>query len=155
MVARRLPSVTNDLLPLFERDVDKLIAELELFESESALWSVVAGVSNAAGNLALHVVGNLNQYIGARLGGADDVRDRPAEFASRDLPRADLIAQLKTTKAMLNTVLSELGARRLEEPYPEAVLGYAMTTRYFLIHLYGHLNYHLGQVNYLRRVLHG
>lgn len=147
--------MTDDLVKLFDRELDKLIAELELFESEAALWADAAGISNAAGNLALHIVGNLNQYIGVRLGGTDYLRDRPAEFGSRDIPRHELIARVSATKTMLETVLVRLDAAQLEEVYPEEVLGYAMTTRYFLIHLYGHLNYHLGQVNYLRRVQHG
>ena len=155
MVARKLRDVNNDLRKLFERDLVKLTAELKFFESEAALWSTANGVTNAAGNLVLHIVGNLNQYIGVKLGGTDFRRDRPAEFASRDIPRDDLIAQLNATKTMLNAVLSKLDAAQLEQIYPEDVLGHAMTTRYFLIHLYGHLNYHLGQVNYLRRVLHG
>ena len=147
--------MTDVLVKLFDRELDKLIAELELFESEAALWAGAAGVSNAAGNLALHIVGNLNQYIGVRLGGTDYLRDRSAEFGSRDIPRHELIARVSATKTMLETVLVRLDAAQLEEVYPEEVLGHAMTTRYFLIHLYGHLNYHLGQVNYLRRVLHG
>ena len=147
--------MTDDLVKLFDRELDKLIAELELFESEAALWADAAWISNAAGNLALHIVGNLNQYIGVRLGGTDYLRDRPAEFGSRDIPRHELIARVSATKTMLETVLVRLDAAQLEEVYPEEVLGYAMTTRYLLIHLYGHLNYHLGQVNYLRRVLHG
>lgn len=147
--------MTDDLVKLFDRELDKLIAELELFQSEAALWAGAAGVSNAAGNLALHIVGNLNQYIGVRLGGTDYLRDRSAEFGSRDIPRHELIARVSATKTMLETVLVRLDAAQLEEIYPEEVLGYAMTTRYLLIHLYGHLNYHLGQVNYLRRVQHG
>ena len=147
--------MTDGLVKLFDRELDKLIAELELFESEAALWAGAAGVSNAAGNLALHIVGNLNQYIGVRLGGTDYLRDRSAEFGSRNIPRHELIARVSATKTMLETVLVRLDAAQLEEVYPEEVLGHAMTTRYFLIHLYGHLNYHLGQVNYLRRVLHG
>ena len=147
--------MTDDLVKLFDRDLEKLIAELELFESEAALWAGAAGVSNAAGNLALHIVGNLNHFIGVKLGGTDFRRDRPAEFASRDIPRGELIARVSATKTMLETVLVRLDATQLEALYPEEVLGYAMTTRYFLIHLYGHLGYHLGQVNYLRRVLHG
>ena len=147
--------MTDDLVKLFDRELDKLIAELELFESKAALWAGAAGVSNAAGNLALHIVGNLNQYIGVRLGGTDYLRDRSAEFGSRDIPRHELIARVSATKTMLETVLVRLEAAQLEEIYPEEVLGYAMTTRYLLIHLYGHLNYHLGQVNYLRRMQHG
>jgi uncharacterized damage-inducible protein DinB len=155
LAARTIPNVSDELRKLFERDCERFIAELEQFESETALWTAVAGVSNAAGNLALHIVGNLNQYIGAELGGTDFLRDRDAEFASRDIPRHDLIAQLRRTKTMVNSVLGTLDPARLEQIHPEEKLGYAMTTRHFLIHLYGHLNYHLGQVNYLRRVLHG
>ena len=147
--------MTAELIKLFDRDLEKLIAELELFESERSLWLTAAGVSNAAGNLVLHVIGNLNHFIGVKLGGTDFVRDRPAEFALRDVPRAELTAQLERTNVMLTTVLGKLNAAQLEAIYPEEVLGYSMTTSYFLIHLYGHLNYHLGQVNYLRRVLHG
>ena len=147
--------MTAELIKLFDRDLEKLIAELELFESERSLWLTAAGVSNAAGNLVLHVIGNLNHFIGVKLGGTDFVRDRPAEFALRDVPRAELTAQLERTNVMLTTVLGKLNAAQLEAIYPEEVLGYSMTTSYFLIHLHGHLNYHLGQVNYLRRVLHG
>lgn len=154
MVARLLPSVTDDLVQIFNRDCEKLIAELELFESDAALWSPAARVINADRNLTLHVIGNLSCNIGATLGGTDFQRDRPAEFASRDIPKRQLVSQLTETKIMLGTVLCKLEAAQLEGCYPEEVLGYPMTIRYFLIHLYGHLNCHVGQVNYLRRVLH-
>lgn len=147
--------VSDEVLKLFERDLEKLIAELEQYQSEASLWSTAAGVSNAAGNLVLHINGNLNHYIGATLGGTGYHRDREAEFATRDIPKATLIAEVSETKAVLSGVLGKLGAAQLEQTYPVESLGYTMSTRYFLIHLYGHLSYHLGQVNYLRRVLHG
>jgi uncharacterized damage-inducible protein DinB len=54
---------------------------------------------------------------------------------------------------VVRETLGKLAAADLTSQYPLQVLGYPMTTTYFLVHLYGHLNYHLGQVNYLRRLL--
>ncbi|NJK43557.1 MAG: DinB family protein [Pleurocapsa sp. SU_196_0] len=145
--------MNEELVKLFKRDLEKLITELEAYPDETAVWRMDGEIKNSAGNLALHLVGNLNQFIGVKLGGTDFVRDRDAEFASRDLPRATLISQLRDTIAILERVLSSLDAATLEATYPQEVLGYPMTTRYFLMHLYGHLNYHLGQINYHRRLL--
>jgi uncharacterized damage-inducible protein DinB len=145
--------MTNHLMLLYRRDLEKLIAELELYGSESDLWRVTGEITNSAGNLALHVIGNLNHFIGVKLGHSNFVRDRDAEFSLRDVPRAELVQQLRQTIVMLETTLPTLDAAALDAPFPLEVLGYPMTAGYFLIHLYGHLNYHLGQVNYLRRLV--
>jgi uncharacterized damage-inducible protein DinB len=142
--------MNEELLKLFRRDLEKLITELEAYPDETAVWRVDGEIKNSAGNLALHLIGNLNGFIGVKLGGTDFVRDRDAEFASRDLPRATLVAQVRDTIAVLERVLLDVNP---EATYPQEVLGYPMTTRYFLMHLYGHLNYHLGQINYHRRLL--
>ncbi len=139
------------LKTLFVRDLEKLIVQLEGYSSEAAVWVLAGEIKNSAGTLALHLVGNLNQYIGVGLGHTDFVRDRPAEFATRDVPKAELIAQLRATIAMLERVLGpDFDPLKT---YPDEVLGYPMTTQYFLIHLYGHLNWHLGQVDYHRRLI--
>jgi uncharacterized damage-inducible protein DinB len=145
--------MTQNLLQLYRRDLDKLITELEAYPTEAALWRVAGEIKNSAGNLTLHLVGNLNLFIGVKLGNSDFVRDRDAEFALRDVPRADLVQKLRQTITMLETTLPTLTSAVLEETYPLEVLGYPMSTQYFLIHLYGHLNYHLGQVNYHRRLV--
>jgi uncharacterized damage-inducible protein DinB len=137
---------------LFERDLNRLLSEIEAYSDESLLWKRAEGISNPAGNLALHLVGNLNTYIGKNLGGTDYVRDRPAEFASI-VSKSDLIEKITTTKHIILKILLNLQTEDLHETYPEEVLGYPMTTEYFLTHLYGHLNYHLGQINYHRRLV--
>lgn len=138
------------LKTLFVRDLEKLIVQLEGYSSDAAVWLLAGEIKNSAGTLALHLVGNLNQYIGVGLGHTDYVRDRPAEFATRDVPRAKLISQVKATITLLERVLGP--DITLETLYPNEVLGYPMTTQYFLIHLYGHLNWHLGQIDYHRRL---
>jgi uncharacterized damage-inducible protein DinB len=146
--------MNQELIDLFQRDLKKLIVELEAYPNEAALWAKGGEVKNAAGNLALHIIGNLNGFIGVDLGGTDFKRDREAEFNSSGTPRAEIIAQLEATITTIGSVLASLTTAQLEAKFPKEVLGYAMTTQGFLLHLYGHLNYHLGQINYHRRLLH-
>ncbi len=143
----------QSLIQLFQRDLSKLVAELEAYPNEAGLWVVKGEIKNPAGNLALHVNGNLNQHVGVLLGGTDYVRDREAEFGSKGVPKAEVIAAVQATSSMIETVLEGLDPARLERPYPQEVLGHPMTVGYFLVHLHGHLNWHLGQINYHRRLI--
>jgi hypothetical protein len=143
--------MTEHLLALFKRDLEKLVLELEAYTVESDLWKLTGQIKNSPGNLVLHLHGNLNHYVGKILGKLEFVRDREAEFSLSNVPRAELIAMVHATSAMLETVLPSL--EDLEKSYPLETLGYPMTTGYFLLHLYGHLNWHLGQVNYHRRLV--
>jgi hypothetical protein len=145
--------MVQELSTLFIRDLQKLQDEIEAFQEESNLWVITGQVKNASGNLCLHLVGNLNTYLGKNLGNSGYVRDRPAEFSRKAVPKSEILNLVKETSTMVQTVLSNLQSNDLLKRYPEDVLGYEMTTGYFLIHLYGHLSYHLGQINYLRRIL--
>ena len=145
--------MTQDLIKLFQRDLAKLVNDLEAYPSEESVWLVATDIKNPAGNLALHLVGNLTQYIGVDLGGTDYIRNREAEFNLKNVPRAEIIKTIHSTSIMIEKVLSTLDATKLEQVFPKEVLGYPMSTSYFLMHLYGHLNWHLGQINYHRRLL--
>ena len=144
--------MTHSLISLFQRDLAKLVKELEAYPNEESLWVVVHDIKNPAGNLALHLVGNLNQFIGVVLGGTTYQRNRDAEFGSKNVSQAELISVVQETSCMIESVLKDIYVFALEQPYPQEVLGYPMTTSYFLLHLYGHLNWHLGQINYHRRL---
>jgi uncharacterized damage-inducible protein DinB len=143
----------DSLISLFTRDLNKLKAEIETYQNEEALWKTDKSIANSAGNLCLHLVGNLNTYIGAQLGNSGYIRQRDLEFSLKDIPRSELIEQIEKTIGVVNSILVKLSAEDLEKVYPIEPLGYTMTTEYFLIHLYGHLNYHVGQINYHRRLL--
>jgi uncharacterized damage-inducible protein DinB len=136
--------------PLFERDLNRLIKEITAFPNDEQLWQTPPGVTNSAGNLALHLEGNLREFIGRQIGGVAYTRQRQAEFDTKGLTREDLVARIEATREL---VLASLPAAKMDEIFPENVLGEPLTTRHFLLHLYGHLNYHLGQINYLRRLL--
>ncbi|WP_185117063.1 DinB family protein [Chryseobacterium phocaeense] len=145
--------ITESLKSLYSRDLNTLKKEIEAYQNEENLWKTDKNIANSAGNLCLHLVGNLNHFIGAQLGNTGYVRHRDLEFSLKDVPRAELIEKIESTIVMIDTVLSQLSEDDLKKEYPLVVFEAKMTTDYFLIHLVAHLDYHLGQINYHRRLL--
>lgn len=145
--------VTETLKTLFNRDLNKLKTEIESYENESSIWQIDKNISNSAGNLCLHLIGNLNTYIGAELGKTDYIRNRPLEFSLKDIPKSELIEKIEATIQVVNSTLETLNDTDLEKNYPQIVFEKEMTTGFFLIHLATHLGYHLGQINYHRRLV--
>ncbi len=142
----------TSIVQVFEKDLIRLKLEIEAFEIDENLWLKSDGINNSAGNLCLHIIGNLNNYIGAILGNTGYIRNRPLEFTEK-VTKNNLLEKIENTQLVVFKTLESLNPDHLEKIYPEDVLGYRMTTEYFLIHLLGHLNYHLGQINYHRRIL--
>lgn len=146
--------IINTLRGLFKRDLETLKKEIGLYQTEANLWTIDAAISNSAGNLCLHLVGNLNTYIGAEFGKTGYIRNRDLEFSQKDVPQTALLAKIEDTIAVVDLALSQLNEAQLQADYPQEVFaGKTMTTEYFLIHLVAHLSYHLGQINYHRRLL--
>ena len=148
-------SAAKDLAPLFRRDLTRLGQQIEAFPNDEALWQTLPGVTNAAGNLALHIEGNLREYVGRHLGKLPYTRNRALEFSLKGLSKHELSTRLAELRRSIPSVIEQLSPEQMETQYPEAVLEAAMSTQQFLIHLYGHLNWHLGQIDYLRRILSG
>jgi hypothetical protein len=147
--------LSNELSVLFARDIARLIQELTAFPDTASLWKTAPGVANAAGTLALHLEGGLRHFVGWHLGKIDYRRDRPLEFSARGVEQAELIARLERLKEMVPRVVAGLSESELDADFPEVVLDKPLPTRQWLIHLNGHLNYHLGQIDYLRRFVTG
>lgn len=148
-------NVNHDMVLLLTRDLDAFAREIELFPDDELLWKPLPGIVNSAGNLAMHVCGNLNHFIGARLGGTGYVRNREAEFNTRSGARAELIDTLRKTAEVVRSVLPAVTEERLRSDYPEAVGGTTLPCGRFLLHLCTHVTLHLGQAGYLRRALTG
>lgn len=138
---------------IFTRDLNKLKDELNAYTNQADLWKLADGISNSAGNLTLHLIGNLNHFMGATLGNTGYVRNRDAEFALKDIPREKLLADIDAVVAVVTTTLTQLPDADLVKEFPLEVGGKRFPTGTFLLHLYGHLSYHLGQINYHRRLL--
>lgn len=145
--------LTKTLETIFHRDLDALKQEIEAYQNEDRLWMVTKDISNSAGNLCLHIIGNLNHFIGAILGHTGYVRQRELEFTRTHVPKIEMITNIGATKAIVAKVLADLTTTDLEREYELKVFNKPMSTGYFLVHLSTHLAYHLGQINYHRRLL--
>lgn len=137
------------------RDLATLAAQLDAYRDERDLWRAVPGITNVGGTLVLHLAGNVRHFIGAQLGGSGYVRDREAEFTRRDVPRGELRDSVAAARAEVDTTLARLDDGALDRPYPLAVGGASLSTGQFLVHVATHLAYHLGQLDYHRRVATG
>ncbi|MEC7386755.1 MAG: DinB family protein [Gemmatimonadota bacterium] len=141
----------RDYAALFSRELDRLEGEIEQYSNESKLWAVSGNQKNSAGNLVLHVCGNLMHYIAEGLGQSGYVRDREAEF-SECVTRSELIERVRTCKLRVTAVLETLDDSILDETYPAQAperMG-RIRSRTFLLHLIWHLGWHLGQIYYHR-----
>ena len=141
------------LRTLFNRDLNQLKKEMELYQNETDIWRVQKGISNSAGNLCLHLIGNINSYIGAEFGKTNYIRNRALEFSLKNVPKAELLNKIEETRTVVDHALSSLTEEMLQNEYPILVFETKMTTEFFLIHLTTHLAYHVGQINYHRRLL--
>jgi hypothetical protein len=119
------------------------------------VWRTTAGIANSAGNLALHVAGNLQYFVGAVLGGTGNVRNRELEVSRRVGPRDAVKAEIRAAIAVVRDVLPTLSPDRLGGEYPEPVNGVRIRTDRFLLHLCAHTAYHLGQASFVRRAVTG
>ena len=141
---------------LFDKDLATLRTELEGYPDDASVWKAAPGIANSAGTLVLHLTGNLKHFVGAGLGKTGYVRDRDGEFGDRDLPRAALLQRIDETRQVVAKTLGVIDDAVLDAAYPAKgpqVLGDAPTANAILTYMYGHFAYHLGQVNYHRRLL--
>ncbi|MFV1981529.1 MAG: DinB family protein [Rhodothermia bacterium] len=140
---------------VLKRDLEGLRAQIKAYPEENRLWEIPAGISNSGGTLALHLVGNVRHYIGAHIGGSGYVRDRDAEFRGRNISVSDIEESIDSAIEEVSNALGLVTDEMMEHEYPIAVLGTRLSTGQFLIHLVNHFGYHLGQLDYHRRMTTG
>jgi uncharacterized damage-inducible protein DinB len=150
-----MSDLTRELTRFFVRELRSFEREIEMFPDDELVWKTLPGVTNSAGNLAAHVAGNLQHFVGHLLGKTGYIRNRDLEFSRRSGSRADLVRELRAAIAVVEDVLPRLDDAALARDYPEKLGGVTLTTRVFILHLASHLAHHLGQAGYLRRVLTG
>lgn len=140
------------LKQLFQSDLEKLKTEITSFKDEKNIWKISGDIKNSAGNLCLHLCGNLQHFVGAVLGNSGYVRNREAEFSRKDVPIVELVAEIELTKNVVQRSFEKLTEDDLKKSYPINAFGYEMTTEYLLTNMATHFTYHLGQINYHRRL---
>jgi len=146
---------TGDIEMMLLRELEGFEREVSLYPDDETLWKTLPGVTNSTGNLAMHVAGNLQHYVGTVLGGKGYVRNRDAEFARRSGTRDHVVAELRKASAVVRDVLPRVSEETLAGEFPESVMGMRFTASTFLVHLCAHAGFHLGQAGYLRRTLTG
>ncbi|MFI1771523.1 DinB family protein [Thalassobellus citreus] len=144
---------TETLIKIFKNNLASLKEEIELYKIEKNLWIIDKNINNSAGNLCLHIIGNLNHFIGAVIGNTGYVRQIELEFSIKDIPVNSLLKQIDDTVVVIEDALSKLSVNDLQKKYPIEVFKEPMTFEYFLTFLTTHFSYHLGQINYHRRLL--
>ncbi len=142
----------EELKTLLLRDLAGLRHEVDQYPDDASLWRVLPGIANPGGNLALHLAGNLQHFIGCHLGRSGYVRDREQEFSARGLTRAQVLHEVDAAAAAVARTLDALAEPELDLEFPVPMAGKPASTRMFLVHLCAHLGYHLGQLNYHRRL---
>lgn len=142
-----------NIADLYERDLNKLCNEISQFKKERDIWKTKGDIKNSAGNLTLHLLGNLNHFIGRTLGHTDYIRKREEEFSIKDVPREKLISDINQLKDVIKNTLPMISEEQMKSEFPMKIGDQVFTTETLLIFLLAHFNYHLGQVNYLRRML--
>lgn len=141
------------LILIFERELNRLKEEINLYADENKLWIVDKNIINSAGNLTLHLIGNLNHFIGAVLGNTGYIRDRDKEFSDKNVSREKIVMDIDSTINMVKHILSTVSDEVLTSQFPEKKQGQEHPTSFILLHILAHLEYHLGQINYHRRLI--
>jgi len=147
--------ITDTIRSIVLRDIRAVRREVEAYSNEAMLWELRGGATNSAGNLALHLCGNLQHFVGARLGQTGYVRNRDLEFSSRNVSRDKILAELDATARAIDAAFDRLTDSDVAKPFPEPINGATVPTGEWLVHLIAHLGYHLGQIDYHRRMVTG
>ena len=142
----------QDFKEFYVRELDNLHKEISAYTDESRLWILAGEIKNSPGNLCLHLIGNVNHFIGALIGNTGYVRKRDDEFAMKDVPKEKLLSDITAAKAMVEKVMSRIDASELQKEFPVEIMG-KHSTEYMLVFFLAHFNYHLGQINYSRRLI--
>lgn len=137
---------------VYLRDLETAAREVEAYASDESLWARIPGLANSGGTLARHLAGNMRHFIGHLLGGSGYVRDREAEFSGTSMPRAAVAAELRSAAAEVDAAIDRFPPDQLAAPFPVTIANVQLTTERAMMHFVAHLAYHLGQIDYHRRM---
>ena len=130
--------------------IDTCLAQL----SDDQVWARGGDHENAAGNLVLHLCGNVRQWIIASIGGEPDARQRDAEFAARGgMSTRDLRERLSSTVAQATAVIERVTAQRLMDRL--VIQGYEASVMDAIYHVVEHFAMHTGQIIFVTKMLTG
>ncbi|MFT7590061.1 MAG: hypothetical protein ACI959_002283 [Limisphaerales bacterium] len=136
----------------YSRYIATLRKELDAYPNEEMLWQLVPGTTNSAGNLFLHLAGNLQHFIGYSLANTTYKRDRAAEFSLSNIPRQTIHSQLNDAEKAVQLAFGQMTDSQLSNPFPNWIIKHENASiAHALGQFLSHLAYHTGQINYHRR----
>ncbi len=148
--ADALKKEISDRMRLFLANAERCLAQLD----NEKVWYRAHPRENAVGNLVLHLVGNLRQWILGGVGGLPDTRDRPAEFSAlKGRSRDELAGMLRDTVEECCRVIDELPPTRITEA--KRIQDTDTTIAYALVTAVSHLGVHVGQIQFITKGLVG
>lgn len=137
---------------LYLIQLDTLKSEISMYKYEADIWKLSGAINNTPGNLCLHICGNLNHFIGSIIGNSGYIRDRDKEFSEKNVSREMLIDLIIETKKNIADTFDKLSDEDFGKIYPDKKFGENPTYAFIFSRLISHLSYHLGQINYHRRI---
>lgn len=143
----------KNITSLYLTQLDALSKEITLYKNEENIWKLAGTLSNTPGNLCLHICGNLKHFIGSMIGNTGYVRNRDKEFSDKNVSRNELLDLIEETKKDVSDSLGRLKDEDFHKIYTDKKFGENPTYAFIFSRLISHLSYHLGQINYHRRIL--
>lgn len=133
-----------------EECLEKIRGCLTLLD-DSAFWHRPNASSNSAGNLLMHLSGNIRQYMLSGLGGAEDIRQRDLEFQA---PSAHSRAAVESAFFQVAQKALDLLEHLPQEAFlkRQTIQGFDLTGLGIVLHVVEHLSYHTGQIAYLTKM---
>ena len=117
-------------------------------------WHNPYPYGNSVGHLVLHMTGNLNYYIGARVAETGYVRDRDREFTDKQPPTKEAaLAAFDRTIAMVVATIQKQSAEEWGKAYTAQLEPEAADRFQIFLRSAGHAYHHVGQILYLSREL--
>jgi uncharacterized damage-inducible protein DinB len=122
--------------------------------SDEQFWRKPYPYGNSIGHLVLHLTGNLNYYIGARVAETGYVRDREREFTDVQPPRKEeALRAFDRTITMVVATIRKQTAEDWGKAYTAEREPEARNRMQIFIRCASHAYHHVGQMVYLTREL--
>lgn len=147
-------SVATETFASYYEEVREQVHQIVAPLSTEQLWRNPYSYGNSVANLLLHLTGNLNHYIGARIAGTGYVRNRPLEFTDTSgRAKEDLLASFDRTIDMVAATVRKQSAEDWAAPYSDPTTPHDGNRFSVIQRMAAHAYHHVGQMIYLAKEL--
>ena len=151
-----LATLVPATLAAYYEEVRDKIHELVAPISTEQLWRKPYPYGNSIGHLLLHLTGNLNHYVGARIAGTGYIRNRPLEFSDTSKrSKEQVLADFDRAIDMVAATIRKQSAEDLTAPYSDPTEPRSNTRFAVFLRMAAHAYHHTGQIIYLAKGVAG